>query len=209
MTYTLYGDVGSGAICIEAILAEAGVPYVWQTVSLERNEQKSPAYLAINPSGKIPALRLPDGEIVTETAALIVLLAERHPAANLLPPPGAPERAQALRWLAFMATEIYPFIEIGDYPERFVSAGEAEALRQKAMERVRARMLQVEAAVAGPWFLASGFSALDLYAVMFSRWRECKGWRERHLPKLCALFAAICKRPSAGKVWAKHFGGGD
>lgn len=206
MPYTLYGDIGSGAICIEAMLVEAGVAYDWHAVSIDNGEQKSPAYLAINPTGKIPALRLPDGEIVTETAALIVLLAERHPEAHLLPPPGDPERACALRWLAFMASEIYPFVEVADYPERFVPAGEqAAALRQKTAERIRLRMQDVERAIAGPWFLPSGFSALDLYAVMFSRWRDCTGWREKNLPKLCALFDAIGKRPASGTVWAKHF----
>ncbi|HEY0283528.1 MAG TPA: glutathione S-transferase family protein, partial [Rhizomicrobium sp.] len=108
MTYILYGDKGSGAFCVEAALAEAGAPYEFQTISLEKNEQKAPAFLALNPSGKIPALRLPSDEIVTETAALLVIVAERHAQAALLPPLGTPERAQALRWIAFMASEIYP-----------------------------------------------------------------------------------------------------
>jgi GST-like protein len=208
MAYVLYGDFASGAFCIEAILAEAGAEYEFSVVSLERNEQTSPDYLAINPSGKIPALRLPDGGIATETAALILLLAERHPEARLLPPAGHAERAKALRYLAFMAAEIYSYVEICDYPERFVPAGEpAGALREKATARIRERMLTVEHAVAGPWFLASGFSALDLYATMFSRWRECRNWRETHLPKICAIAEAVTRRPAAGAVFTKHFAG--
>ena len=64
--YTLYGDLGSGAFSAEAALAEAGAPYTFELVLLEKNEQKQPQFLAINPSGKMPALRLPEGEIVTE-----------------------------------------------------------------------------------------------------------------------------------------------
>ena len=110
MAYVLYGDLRSGAFSVEAALAEAGAPYEFHTISLDKNEQKEPAYLAINPSGKLPALSLPSGEIVTETVALLLTIAERHPEAGLLPP--MPERAQALRWLAFMASEVYPMVEI-------------------------------------------------------------------------------------------------
>ncbi len=206
MAYVLYGDKGSGAFCVEAALAEARAPYEFQTISLDKNEQKSPAFLAINPSGKIPALRLPSGEIVSETAALLLILAERHPEARLLPPPATAARAQAMRWIAFMASEIYPMVEIVDYPERFAPAGEqAEALRLKARDRVRERILLVEQAIAGPWLLASGFSAADLYAAMFSRWSECRGWRDEHIPKICAIAAALAERPAIGPVWRGHF----
>mgnify|MGYP001553476488 FL=1 len=119
MTYVLYGDKGSGAFCAEAALCEADADYEFQTVSLKTNEQKEPAFLAINPSGKMPALKLPQGGIVTESAAILLTIADRHPHANLFPPPGSFERAQAYRWIAFMAGEIYPMVEIEDYPERF------------------------------------------------------------------------------------------
>src|ERR1700760_1467033 len=123
MSYTLYGDLGSGAFSAEAALAEAGVPYNFELVLLDKNEQKQPAFLAINPSGKIPALRLPEGEIVTESAAILLTLADHFPQARLLPPQASNDRAFAYRWLAFMAGEIYPIVEVVDYPERFVPAG--------------------------------------------------------------------------------------
>ena len=207
MTYLLFGDKGSGAFCVEAALAEARAPYEFKTISLEKNEQKSPAFLEINPSGKIPALKLPDGSMVTETAALLLIVAERHPTARLLPPLGTPERAQAMRWIGFMASEIYPMVEIVDYPQRFAPDGEqAEALRIKCRDRVRERMSIVERTVAGPWLLKSGFSAADLYAAMFSRWSECRGWRDEHLPKINAMAAALSQRPVLAPIWARHFG---
>ena len=188
-------------------MAEAGAPYQFQTVSLDNNEQKSPAYLAINPSGKIPALKLPSGEIVTETAALLLIVAERHPGAALLPPMGTPERAQVLRWIAFMACEIYPMVEIYDYPARFAPEGEsAEALKRKANDRMRERMLAVEQAVAGPWLLQSSFSVADLYAAMFSRWRPCRDWQDANLPKMRALAAAVAAREKTAPIWRRHFG---
>lgn len=211
MTYILYGDLGSGAFSIEAALAEAGAPLEFRSVSLEKDEQKSDAFLAINPSGKIPALQLPEGGIVTETAALLILIAERHPEANLLPAPGTPERGQALRWLAFMASEIYPIVEIADYPERFFADHKSAAiLGLSAKRRIRDRLILVEAAVQGPWFLGENFSALDIYAAMFSRWREARegGWRDDYLPKICAIANALKERPAIKPVFEKYFPNG-
>ena len=211
MTYILYGETGSGAFCVEAALAEAGEPVEFRQIKLDDNEQRSAEFRVLNPSGKIPALQLPEGEIVSETSALLILLAERHPGAKLLPPPGAPARPLALRWLAFMAAEVYPMVEIADYPERFADDHKGAAfLKRRAQDRIRERMLSVEAAAAAPWFLAEGFSALDLYAAMFSRWRECRigGWREDNLPRICAIAAALAQRPALQPVWNKYFPNG-
>ncbi len=209
MSYVLYGDKGSGAFSAEAVLAEAGAPYEFKLISLDKNEQREPAFLAINPSGKMPALRLPEGQIVTESLAILMTLADHFPNARLLPPQGGPARAQAYRWLAFMASEIYPMVEISDYPERFGVNGDAKALRDKARTRIRERLLIVERMVDGPWFLPSGFSIVDIYAAMFSRWRGSigKDWiAEGHIPKLDNLAASVAKRPAIAPVWARHFG---
>ena len=204
MSYTIFGDLGSGAFSAEAALAEAGAPYEFHTVSLERNEQKAPAFLALNPSGKMPALKLPGGEIVTESAAILLTIADRHPEAGLLPPSASFARAECYRWLAFMASEIYPIVEIEDYPERF-APNDPGTLKTVALERIRERLLTVERAVAGPWLLNTGFSAADIYAAMFSRWSVGKAWRDANLPKLNALAEALSQRPKIAPVWKRHF----
>lgn len=203
MKWIVFGDNGSGAFSAEAALAEAEAPYEFREVSLERNEQREPAFLAINPSGKIPAVQLPEGGILAETLAILVTIDDCFPSANLLPPSGSSARAQALRWLAFMASEIYPMVEISDYPARFVPEGEeSKALRRKAGERIRERLAIVEEAVAGPWLLAEGFSAADIYAAMFSRWSEA---RKANLPKLAALSRALGERPRIAPIMDRHF----
>jgi glutathione S-transferase len=209
MSYTLYGDLGSGAFSAEAALAEAGAPYDFALISLEKNEQKQPAFLAINPSGKMPALRLPEGEIVTESAAILLTLADHFPQARLLPPQASNDRAQAYRWLAFMAGEIYPIVEIVDYPERFMPAGgDAKAVRDIARDRIRARILLIERMIRGPFLLAHGFSILDIYAAMFTRWSLEPDWKLANLPKLMALADAVSQRPAIAPVWLRHFNGG-
>jgi glutathione S-transferase len=207
--FLIFGDKGSGAFSAEAALAEAGAPYDFRTISLEKNEQRSPEFLAINPSGKMPAVRLPEGQILTESLAILLTVADHFPNARLLPPQASPERGTAYRWLAFMAAEIYPMVEISDYPERFAPKGEqSDALRQKARERIRDRLLIVERQVAGPWFLPGGFSILDIYAAMFSRWRGSigKDWLAAgHIPNLLALAKAVSQRERIGPVWGRHF----
>src|ERR1700749_4304816 len=98
MSFTLYGDLGSGAFSAEAALAEAGAPYSFELVSLEKNEQKQPQFLAINPSGKIPRVPLPEGKSLTESAAILLTLADHFPQARLLPPQASAQRAAAYRW---------------------------------------------------------------------------------------------------------------
>ena len=204
MSFTLYGDLGSGAFSAEAALAEVGAPYTFEMVSLDKGEQKSPDFLAINPSGKIPALRLSEGQIVTESAAILLTLADHFPQARLLPPQASQARAQAYRWLAFMAGEIYPIVEMVDYPERF-APGDAESLRRIAKDRIRERILIVERMVDGPFVLRHGFSILDIYAAMFTRWSLEPDWKLANLPKLMALAETISKRPAIAPVWARHF----
>ena len=208
MTYRIFGDKGSGAFSVEAVLAEAEAPYEFHLVSLEKNEQKQPEFLAINPSGKIPALRLPEGGVITESSAILLTIADHFPNARLLPPQGSLARAQAFRWLAYMASEIYPMVEIVDYPERFAPVGtEADALRIKARDRVRERMLLIERSISGPFLLAGGFSICDIYAAMFSRWSVGKEWRAEHLKRVTELATAVSERPKIAPVWVRHFGG--
>jgi len=207
VSFVLYGDKGSGAFSAEAALAEAEASYEFRSVSLKLNEQRAPDFLAINPSGKMPALQLPEGEIVTETLAILLTIAERFPDAALLPPQASPARAQAYRWLAFMASEIYPMVEIEDYPSRFAPEGaESEALRDKVRKRIRERLLILEQAIAGPWLLATGFSVADIYLAMFSQWSAVTAdFRREHLPKIRAIAHAVAARPRIAPIWQRHF----
>jgi GST-like protein len=209
MTYTIYGDIGSGAFSSEAALAETGATYAFEHILLDKNAQKAPEFLAINPSGKVPALRLPDGRIITESLAILLTIADRFPTAKLLPDSETDARAEAFRWLAFIAGEIYPMVEISDFPERFVPMGvEADTLRAKARSRVRENLLVIERIAQGPWVLGETFSLVDIYVAMFTRWRGTVGrdWLEGgHIPKLHALAEKLSKRERIAPVWQRHF----
>src|ERR1700678_4248768 len=123
MTYTIYGDLRSGVFSSEAALAEAGAPYTFELISIEKNAQKTPEFLAINPSGKIPALKTPDGQIVTESLAILLTVADRFPAAKLLPETGSAARADVYRWLAFMAGGKLPHGENASFSSLVAAGG--------------------------------------------------------------------------------------
>ena len=208
MAYSLHGARGSGSCAVECALAEIGADCELREISLQEEEQRGAGYEAINPQRKVPALVVDDGQTLTESVAILLTLEERHPEAGLLPPKGTARRAQALRWLLFAATEIYPVVEINDYPERFApDPAEIEPMRERARAIWRTRWLVVEDNVAGDPFLSrDGFCLTDIYLAVVSRWAQQDDWRPEHLPKIERLTAAVAARPAIAPVWARHFG---
>jgi len=204
MTYVIHGAPGSGSGIVEAACAELGVDHEARDLDARNDEHRGLEYAALNPHRKMPTLEI-DGEVITETVAIVITLDERHRDGGLLPPPGSAERAQALRWMCFLATEVYPFVEMIDYPERFSSSPEqAAVVRERAERLTRDRWAVLEASVAGsPYLLASGFSAADLYITKLAVWTDAD-WRREHLPKVAALVGAVRARPSLAGVWARH-----
>ena len=96
MRYTLWGEPNSGSFMVEAALAEAKQPVELVDLDLTKDEHRAADYLEVSPLGKVPALRFPDGNVMTESAAILLALDEAHPDAGLMPPsgePGAPRRA--------------------------------------------------------------------------------------------------------------------
>lgn len=207
-SYTVYGTRRSSNFSIEAALALAGANYDFVDVDLDSNAQREENWARINPTKKIPALRLPSGEIVTESSAILLTIADRYAQKKLLPPSGSAERAQAYRWLAFFASEVYPMVEIVDYPERFAGkSGKPKETEELARNRVRERFLIFENAIAGkPWISAGGFSIADLYAANLTRWSAGEDWRKEHCPKIERLAHGVAAMPEVAPIWKKHFG---
>ena len=205
MTYILYGYPGSGSMAIEMALAEIGLDYQVQDVDLTKAAQRDDSYASINPQRKLPTLITPSGETLTESVAILLTLDQRHPDAGLLPKDLA-ERAQALRWLLFVATEIYPIVEINDYPERFSPTAESKTqMREVARSIWRDRWLVVERGISGdPYLLSSGFCLTDIYIAVVSRWAQQSAWRPTNIPNVEKLTAAVAARPALAPVWSRH-----
>lgn len=205
MTYILYGHRRSGSLAVEMVLAEIGADHEVRDIDLDSEAQRDKNYASINPQQKIPALVTPSGETLTESVAILLTLDDRHPEAELLPKDAA-DRAQALRWLLFVATEIYPLVEINDYPERFSPTKEAvTAVRDNARTLWRKRWSLLEREIAGtPYAVRSGFCLTDIYIAVVSRWAQQDAWRIENLPRVEQLTAAVAARPATAPVWSRH-----
>ena len=206
MTWTIHGDRGSGSFIVEALLAEAGAPVRLVDHALESNAQRDPAYLALNPMGQLPALVTPDGQLVTESAACVLVIAETFPEALLAPLPGQPDRAKFLRWLITIAGNIYPCVSRWDYPERFTTDPTgAAAVKQAAREEAdRHWQMVVDQLRPDPWCL-SAFSALDVQVAVMSRWMGGPDRRREKFPALDAHAARVLARPAIAPVFARHY----
>lgn len=214
MSYILYGDTGSGSSTVEMALAEIGAPVELRDVPLSSDSQLATEYRRLNPMGRVPTLLLPDGTVMTETLAILPHLADAHPDAALLPPPGSPDRARVLRWMMLAGAEGYPHVTRADYPERFSpDPAHAEAIRARAKEMYRElwRLVEAEAGLTGdpsaPYLLGARFTIADAYLAVLSRWVGGAAWLPEACPRLAALARAVAARPAIAPVWARHFQG--
>ena len=209
MTYILHGCERSGSCIVELALGQIGAEYELRQVNLGSDQQREADYAQRNPQMKLPTLITPEGETLTESVAILLTLEARHPAAGLLPPAGSADHARALRWMLFVGAEIYPIVEINDYPERFTAGGDPAATRELAREIWRRRWRIVEAEIAGaPFLLESGFSMTDAYIAVVSRWAQQEDWCRDKTPKVEAIARAVAARPAFEAIWARHFPAG-
>jgi GST-like protein len=208
MSWTLYGDWNSGATIIEILLNEARAEYRLRPVSIARDQQLGEAFAAINPMRRIPALVAPDGTLVTESLACMLVVAERFPDAALLPPPNSRARAAALRWMAFLAGELYGAVGRFDYPERYTTdPGGAASVRDSAMAETRRLWTLLDGQLdAGPYALGAAFSALDAQILVMSRWANGPAeWVDAHCPRIAGVVRSTAARPSTAAIWTRNY----
>jgi glutathione S-transferase len=198
--YTLYYAPGSANLLVHLALLEIGAPHELKRVDLDKGEQRSAAYLAINPNGVVPTLLI-DGVPHGEAAALAMLLAERHPDAALAPATGSAERADYLQWMLYLANNLQPLFRQWFYPGEHLPEG-ADTVKQAARAGIEKCWSKIDAHLAAhaPYMLGAGFSVVDLYALMLMRWsrnmpKPATEWRE-----LATLAARLKARPSWKQV---------
>jgi glutathione S-transferase len=171
---------GSAAMAPHAALAEVGATY--ELVLVERNEagESPPAYLALNPSGRVPTLV--DGELVlTESAAILLHLADRFPEARLLPAVGTVERADCYRWLIFETNTVQTAMLRFFYPERYGTDGVQEIAHREAetlFDRIEAHLVDRD------WLVGSERTVADIFLFMLTRWGrrlDPPAWERPHL----------------------------
>jgi glutathione S-transferase len=184
------------------MLLELDVQHRLERVDFDEDAQHSPEYLRLNPRGQVPTLVI-DGRPYFESAALVMILAERHPEASLAPPPGGELRAAWYQWMVFYASALGAVYRQWFYPPDLGAAEHTPAVR----EALRAQIERAWAIVndhlqsSGPYMLGAQFSAVDLLATMYMRWSRNMPKPATEWPALRRLADLVRARPS----WARMY----
>jgi glutathione S-transferase len=204
--FTLYCRPNSGSVVVEALLELSGVKY--RLIESARDASGGPPadLLRLNPLGQVPTMILPDDSVMTESGAMVLYLADKFPQMKLAPAISSPKRAAYLRWLMFLATNIYMTDLEVYYPERHsTDATHGPAIRAAALAQM-ARQWEIFAAVLGegPFILGAEMTAVDVYAAMIADWNvDMPSFFAKH-PNVQRMYQKVLQKPVFAKVWARN-----
>jgi glutathione S-transferase len=200
--YRLYYYPSNASLAPHMLLEELGAPYALELVDRDRDVQKSPEYLRLNPQGLIPTLV--DGDLVLwETAAILLHIADRE---GFAPALGTAERAQYYKWMAHLTNPIQSEYLIYYYPERYAAdeAGIA-AVKSRAEAHLVERFARIEAQLGdGPYLLGARLSAADFLLLMLVRWGRNMSPAPSDLPNLGRHARHLLERPAVIRVFERE-----
>ncbi|NCE88055.1 glutathione S-transferase family protein [Pseudomonas sp. Q1] len=203
--YTLYGTDDSGSCMIEIALQRCGVPWHRVEASSWQEGEGTEALARINPLKQIPTLVTPDGQVLTESAAILIYLGLAFPASDLL----AGNRAQILRGLLYITANCYSAIGIIDYPQRWLGNAD-EALQAQLVSGTR-RYLHQAWVVFADQFAEQLFApgnvpnALGIMAAAVSHWDEAREVLTALAPSFAQSLAHVDADPIVAPVFARHW----
>jgi GST-like protein len=203
----VYGAKTSGSVAVEAAMTLLGIPYeVIEAAPWGAPEEKA-LLKTVNPLGQAPAVALPSGEVMTESAAILIWLGDLKPEAGLAPSPGDPVRPRYLRWMVYVPAAIYAMYLLKDDPTVWLNdPGAQDELRERAIERIKTCWKMMEASLnPSPWLLGDRFSLLDLYVTVVSRWTPRRRWFAEACPRLDEVVRRVDAMPELKAFWAERF----
>ncbi len=205
--YTVYGAPGSGSVPVEAALALIGAPYTVIGDDVVRPVACNSAANAINPLHQVPVLALPTGEVMTESAAILIYLADRYPHARLGPAVGDTQRPAFLRWMTYVSTAIYGLAWIRADPMRLVAdAAQASVIQDRIADRRTDCWRHMDSQVEpGAFVLGDELTVLDLYVATVSRWSPRRSRFYREAPRLGAIARRVDADARLTNFWNSRF----
>jgi GST-like protein len=205
--HRLIASKWTGSMIVEAAFALTGVPVEIDMIPYgSAGGPDHQRLLQLNPLGQVPTLILPDGRVMTESAAMILHLADLAPQTGLAPRAGDPARPMFLRWLMFLVAALYPTFTYGDDPKRWVGDEAAGEGLRAATDAHRQELWRYFAAQnpCAPWVLGETFSALDLYVAVMVAWRPGAEWFAAQCPALSAIGRRVAALEHLRPVWANN-----
>ena len=196
---TLYYAPGACSMAAHIVLEESGEKYEPRKVDLAGGEQRTEAYLKLNPLGRVPVLGLDDGTPVAENTAILPFLGKRFG----LWPTDPVREAKALSTIGFFASSVHPAHAHIGRPERYTEDKAAfPGLQAMGKKSFHEYLKQIDAMYAGREWLSDRYSALDPYALVFYAWGKKRELPVGELANYTALKERMAKRPAVQRVLA-------
>jgi glutathione S-transferase len=192
--HKLYTRRHTGGFPVEVALVWSGAAY--ERVDVPKSEQQNFDFLKLSPFGQVPVLQLADGAVMTESAAMCILIADRHPEAMLAPMIGHPDRAVFLRWLLFMTSVLYPAVLRRYYAERYTTdSGGSEAVADAALAEFERAFDVIEDHLSGREWLCDARSIADVYLLMMQTWYPDDELVRAKWPNIERIASALREEP--------------
>jgi glutathione S-transferase len=193
----LYYSPGSCALASHIALLDAGAAHEAIRVSFNDEEQKKPAYLAINPKARVPSL-VTDNGILTETPAILAYVAQTHPDKKLAPLNDAFAFAQVQAFNSYLCSTVHVAHAHGRRGARWVDDESAMAAMKRKVPQTMADCFSLieKTMIRGPWVMGERYTICDPYLYTISTWLKGDGVDIAKFPKVSAHFAAMSERPS-------------
>lgn len=202
--YELFYYPSNASLAPHFILEEIGVPFKLRLVDRKANGQKDPEYMKVNPMGRIPTLV--DGDLVLfESAAICLHLADKHPAAGLVPELATAERAQLYKWLMFLTNTIQPAFMTFYYPEQHTADTSAVTSVKAAAEGwldTSYAVINEALGQGGPYLLGDNVSVADFYLLMAIHWGTTQRNKPKDLPHIRRCVDLVSERPAVQRAAA-------
>ncbi|WP_449427694.1 glutathione S-transferase family protein [Rhodanobacter umsongensis] len=200
--YTLYYSPGTASMVVHLALLEIGAPHALRLVDFDADAQHSAEYLKLNPRGVVPTLVV-DGRPVSESAALLMVLADRHPQAGLAPAPGTPEHEAWQQWIVYLSNTLMSTYRFWFYPSELGSAEHTPEVRVALQHKIEGvwNLLDAQLAANGPYLLGKEFSGADLLLTMLLRWSRNMPRPATEWPALKRLADLVRARPSWQRLY--------
>lgn len=193
----LYYKPGACSLASHIALYETGADFAIEAVDTDAGRSETGTdFRAINPNGYVPALQLAGGEVLTEGAAVLQWIADRHPGPGLAPAAGSLDRARLQEALNWISSELHKA-----FGPLFRASGTDED-RARARTQVAAKFDRAEAMLADgrDWLVAGRFSVADAYLFAVANWANFTGIDLARWPALVAHVARVAARPAAQKA---------
>ncbi|HLI14185.1 MAG TPA: glutathione binding-like protein [Alphaproteobacteria bacterium] len=180
-------------------LYEAGAVADYHYVDLKaKRVEDGTDFLAVNPMGQVPVLRLDTGELLTENPAVLQYVADRYPEAGLAPASGLP-RYRLQQWLNFITSELHKRVFTP-----LLDSKSPEGAKAYAREKAPPRFAHLAAHLDGREFLLDRFTVADAYLVTVLNWARPSGLDLSSWPAVLAYFRRMQERPSVAKAFAEE-----